>query len=57
MRVSGRVVALGRTPDGILVSPGVESKDFEFRAVLLSDPPRTGKPENWSPSRMKEIWK
>ncbi|MEN3050196.1 MAG: hypothetical protein ABC596_00010 [Candidatus Methanosuratincola petrocarbonis] len=43
-------MALRRTPKGILVSPGIESKDFEFRAVLLSDPPCTGKPENCPPA-------
>jgi bifunctional DNA-binding transcriptional regulator/antitoxin component of YhaV-PrlF toxin-antitoxin module len=55
----GEVVALRRTPDGILVSPESKSKDFfeGFRSTLLSNPPRTGKPENWSPGRMKEVWK
>jgi hypothetical protein len=25
----------------------------EFRKVIASEPPRTGKPENWPPSKMK----
>jgi len=28
----------------------------EFRKIIASEPPRTGKPENWPPSKMKAIW-
>lgn len=55
----GGTVILRKTPDGIVVSPGEGDRDFfeEYRAVLLSAPQRTGKPENWSPEKMKGIWK
>ncbi len=55
----GETVVLKKTPGGIIVSPGGGSPDFleEYRAMLLSDPPRTGQPENWPPEKMKAIWK
>jgi AbrB family looped-hinge helix DNA binding protein len=28
-----------------------------FKKLILSEPKRTGTPENWSPERMKRIWK
>lgn len=55
----GVTVVLKKTPGGIFVSPGGGAPDFleEYRAMLISDPPRTGQPENWSPEKMKAIWK
>ena len=53
----GDVVIIRKTSEGFLVVPG-KSKDFleEFRETITSEPPRTGKPENWHPSKMKAIW-
>ncbi len=54
----GEVAVLRRTPAGFLIAPGGRKGDFfqEFREAILSEPPRTGKPENWPPSRIKGIW-
>jgi len=54
----GDVVIFRKTRRGILLSPG-ETRDFmeEFRRVMLSEPRRTGIPENPSPKEMKAIWK
>lgn len=53
----GDTVTLKKTSKGFLISPGKRS-DFleEFRKTITSEPPRTGKPENWAPSKMKSIW-
>lgn len=53
----GDVVILKRTPEGFVIVPG-KRVDFmeEFRKTVTSDPPRTGEPENWPPSRMKAVW-
>ncbi|HLC01224.1 MAG TPA: MraZ N-terminal domain-containing protein [Candidatus Bathyarchaeia archaeon] len=53
----GEVVTLKKTPEGYLIVPGKQA-DFleEFRKIVTSKPRRTGKPENWSPARMKAIW-
>ena len=54
----GDVAVLKKTAKGYLLMPG-KKKDFleEFRKVMTSEPRRTGKPENWSPSKMKSIWR
>lgn len=54
----GSVVILRRTRKGILLAPG-KARDFmdEFRRVVLSEPRRTGIPENPSAKEMKAIWK
>jgi len=54
----GDVVVLKETPEGLLLVPG-KATDFveEFRKTVGSEPPRTGKPENWPPSRMKLMWR
>lgn len=54
----GEVVILRKTRRGILLSPG-EVRDFvdEFRRVILSEPRRTGIPENPPPQEMKKIWR
>jgi AbrB family looped-hinge helix DNA binding protein len=45
--------------DGTFVIKPGRKTDFDewFRKLILSEPRRTGKPENWSPAKMKEIWK
>jgi len=52
------VVILKKTKKGILLSPG-KARDFmdEFRGVILSEPRRTGIPENPPAQEMKAIWK
>ncbi len=52
------VVKLKKTRRGISLSPG-ETGVFieEFRKLLLSEPRRTGIPENPPAKEMKEIWK
>ena len=53
----GRFALLKKTPEGFLIVPS-KSKSFfeEFRRIITSEPPRTSKPENWSPSQMKAVW-
>jgi len=53
----GDVVILERTEEGFTLRRG-RSISFleEFKEVITSEPPRSGKPENWPPSRMKGIW-
>ena len=53
----GDIAILKRTNEGFLIMPG-QARNFidEFRKVIASEPPRTGKPENWPPSKMKAIW-
>lgn len=53
----GDTATLKKTSEGFLILPGRASNFLdEFRKVIESEPPRTGKPENWPPSRMKAIW-
>ncbi len=53
----GEIAVLKKTPEGYLIVPGKQA-DFleEFRKVVTSKHKRTGKPENWSPAKMKSIW-
>ncbi|MGB9915491.1 MAG: AbrB family transcriptional regulator [Candidatus Bathyarchaeales archaeon] len=53
----GNTVTLKKTKEGFLIVPG-KPRNFmeEFHKVIASEPPRTGKPENWSPSKMKKVW-
>jgi bifunctional DNA-binding transcriptional regulator/antitoxin component of YhaV-PrlF toxin-antitoxin module len=53
----GDTAILKKTDEGFLIMPG-QPRSFldEFRKVIASEPPRTGKPENWPPSKMKAIW-
>jgi bifunctional DNA-binding transcriptional regulator/antitoxin component of YhaV-PrlF toxin-antitoxin module len=53
----GDIVMLKKTSEGFLIVPG-KPQNFveEFRKVITSEPPRTGKPENWPPSKMKTVW-
>ena len=52
----GDIVVLEKTDDGFILKRG-ELTDFlkEFKRVITSEPPRTGRPENWPPSKMKKI--
>ncbi|MEM3694186.1 MAG: MraZ N-terminal domain-containing protein [Candidatus Bathyarchaeia archaeon] len=51
-------VILKKTREGFLIVLG-KPQDFleEFRKVITSEPPRTGEPENWPPSKMKAVWR
>jgi AbrB family looped-hinge helix DNA binding protein len=53
----GDTATLKKTPEGYLLIPG-KSEDFleEFRKAITSKHRRTGKPENWSPEKMKSVW-
>jgi len=53
----GDAVVLKKTPEGLVIIPG-KPIDFieEFRKTIASEPSRTGKPENWPPSKMKAVW-
>jgi len=53
----GDTAILKKTDEGFLIVPG-QPRNFldEFCKVIVSEPPRTGKPENWPPSKMKGIW-
>ena len=54
---SGDVVTLKKSRGGLLMAPG-KRRTFlgKFGEIIRSEPKRTGKPQNWSPSRMKGIW-
>ena len=53
----GNAATLKKTSEGYLIIPG-KQEDFlkEFERVITSKHERTGKPENWSPEKMKSIW-
>ena len=53
----GDTAILKETAEGFLILPG-RSESFieDFQRLIASEPPRTGKPENWPPSKMKAIW-
>lgn len=54
----GDILALRKGSEGLLIAPGRRRNFFEkFREIIESEPERTGRPENWSPSKMKNIWK
>ncbi|HZY95164.1 MAG TPA: hypothetical protein VFE98_09985 [Candidatus Bathyarchaeia archaeon] len=52
--------ALKKTRSGLVVSPAkMERREdimSKFQEMRETPPSRYGKPENWSPSRMKKIW-
>jgi bifunctional DNA-binding transcriptional regulator/antitoxin component of YhaV-PrlF toxin-antitoxin module len=53
----GNFVTLKRTPEGFLLLPGKHQDAVEeLRKIINSKHRRTGKPENWSPEKMKSIW-
>ena len=53
----GDTATLKKTPQGYLIVPG-KQKDAHERLIQIinSKHDRTGKPENWSPEKMKSIW-
>jgi bifunctional DNA-binding transcriptional regulator/antitoxin component of YhaV-PrlF toxin-antitoxin module len=53
----GDSAIIRKTNEGFLIMPD-HPRSFldEFCRVIASEPPRTGKPENWSPSKMKAVW-
>ncbi len=54
---SGDILMLKKSREGLLLSPGKRRTFFEkFNEVILREPERTGKPQNWPTSRMKSIW-
>jgi len=54
----GKFALLKKTPEGFLIIPDQPKSFFEeFRKIITSEPPRTGKPENWPPSKMKAMWR
>jgi bifunctional DNA-binding transcriptional regulator/antitoxin component of YhaV-PrlF toxin-antitoxin module len=53
----GDTAIIKKTSEGFLILPGKPTNFMEeFRKVIASEPPRTGKPENWPPSKMKAVW-
>lgn len=53
----GETATIKRTPQGFLLLPGKkEDADEKLRKIIKSKHKRTGKPENWSPEKMKSIW-
>ena len=53
----GDTVIATKTSKGILIKAG-RRKGFleEFNKLITTEPKRTGKPENWSPEKMRDIW-
>jgi len=52
----GNTILLRETSEGYLIMPASgQPTSFleEFRKLISSEPKRTGKPENWPPSKMK----
>lgn len=53
----GETATIKRTPEGFLLIPGKKEDAAEkLRKIINSKHKRTGKPENWSPEKMKSIW-
>jgi bifunctional DNA-binding transcriptional regulator/antitoxin component of YhaV-PrlF toxin-antitoxin module len=53
----GDTATLKRTQGGFLLLPGKrQDATEELRKIINSKHRRTGKPENWSPEKMKSIW-
>jgi AbrB family looped-hinge helix DNA binding protein len=53
----GDTIAIKRVPEGFLLVPGKKEDAAEkLRRIINSKHERTGKPENWSPEKMKSIW-
>ena len=56
----GDNVSIRTTHSGLVVSPTKKEKKeapmSKFQEMLETPPSRYGKPENWSPARMKKIW-
>jgi bifunctional DNA-binding transcriptional regulator/antitoxin component of YhaV-PrlF toxin-antitoxin module len=53
----GGTATLKKTSDGYLLLPGKQKDAIEeLHKIITSKHRRTGKPENWSPEKMKSIW-
>ncbi|MCW3999818.1 MAG: hypothetical protein NWE93_06230 [Candidatus Bathyarchaeota archaeon] len=53
----GDTATIKRVPEGFLIIPGKKEDAVEkLRKIINSKHERTGKPENWSPEKMKSIW-
>jgi bifunctional DNA-binding transcriptional regulator/antitoxin component of YhaV-PrlF toxin-antitoxin module len=53
----GDTATIKRIPEGFLLVPGKKEDVTEkLRKIINSKHKRTGKPENWSPEKMKSIW-
>ncbi len=54
----GDSVSLKRTRVGVVVTPARKADYLSrFRELIETPPSRSGKPQNWKPSKMKKIWK
>lgn len=49
-------LTLKKMPEGYLLSSKQYVAVGELRKIISSKHRRTGKPENWSPEKMKSIW-
>lgn len=53
----GDTATIKRVAEGFLIVPGKKEDATEkLRRIINSKHERTGKPENWSPEKMKSIW-
>ena len=53
----GDTATIKKTPEGYLLIPGKRQDAVEeLSKIINSKHRRTGKPENWSPEKMKSIW-
>ena len=53
----GDTATIKRVPEGFLLQSGKKEDATEkLRRIINSKHERTGKPENWSPEKMKSIW-
>jgi AbrB family looped-hinge helix DNA binding protein len=53
----GDTATITKTSQGYLIVPGKQRDAHEKLVQLInSKHQRTGKPENWSPEKMKSIW-
>jgi bifunctional DNA-binding transcriptional regulator/antitoxin component of YhaV-PrlF toxin-antitoxin module len=53
----GSSATIKKVPEGFLLIPGKkEDAAQKLRKIIESKHKRTGKPENWSPEKMKSIW-
>ncbi len=55
----GDTVVFQEGDNGSFIIKLGKKEDFDewFRKLILAEPRRTGKPENWSPAKMKRTWK
>jgi AbrB family looped-hinge helix DNA binding protein len=53
----GASVTIKRVPEGFLLIPSQkEDSTDKLRKIIHSKHERTGKPQQWSPEKMKSIW-